>query len=196
MKKFAVISLFILIASISSTVVAVTIEFTGYIDEITHNPGNLVLDQVFSGTLSYSNVPDQVPEFDTYGRYDQNTSITVDFSTETISYLNGQIEVSVTNDIEDDFWFAVQNGANQDYNFNTFGLSLGDSTASVYNSDTLPMDFDLGDFDFTKLLLYGYTLDGNEPISVTGQITQFTVVPEPATIMLLSLGGIMFRRKR
>lgn len=187
-------------SSLPVMAVTVEIEFSGYIDTITSNPGNvlgsLVLGQAFSGLLSYSDVPDQNPGDDTYGIYHQDASISVDLGTQTLSYIDDFVYIRTINDTSDEFSFAVD-GGEVDFNFTYFGISLVDSTGSVYDDASLPMEFDLLDFDSRRLRIYGYTLPNFHWFEVDGEITHIAVVPEPCTVLFFGLGGFLLRgRKR
>lgn len=185
--------------SISVMAVTVEIEFSGYIDSITSNPGNvlgdLVLGQAFSGLLSYSDVPDQNPGSNNYGNYSQDASISVDLGTKTVSYIDDYVYINVYNGTSDEFDFAVD-GGEVDFNFTYFGISLIDSTASVYDDASLPMEFDISDFDSRRFKIYGYALPNWDWFEVDGEITHIAVVPEPGTVLLFCLGGLIFRRRK
>ncbi len=185
--------------SIPAIAVTVEIEFSGYIDTITSNPGNvlgdLILDQAFSGLLSYSDVPDQNPSQDRFGVYNQDASISVDLGTQTLSYIDDHVYISTDNYTSDEFRFSVD-GGDVDFNFTTFGITLIDSTGSVYDDDSLPMEFDLLDFDSRRLKIHGYALPNYDWFEVDGEITHIAVVPEPGTIILVGLGGLVLRRRK
>lgn len=72
----------------------------------------------------------------------------------------------------------------------SFGLS--DSTHATLSSNALPLIAPvLSDWDATSLQIYGI---GNS-LSIQGAITHVVLVPEPATLLLLGLGGLVLRKR-
>ena len=70
--------------------------------------------------------------------------------------------------------------------FSLAGMSLvlEDSSQTAFGSVALPVSLDLGDFDTQ---LFGLIF-GEEFVEV--ELTAFTIVPEPATLALMTLGGL------
>ncbi len=68
---------------------------------------------------------------------------------------------------------------------------LDDSTGTVFNNALiLPTSIDLNDFDSTGFFLsFGPTQAGGFP-TLSGTIESFSIVPEPSTFVLASLGGL------
>ena len=73
-----------------------------------------------------------------------------------------------------------------------FGLTLGDSTGSIFSDDSLPLTPpDLGSLDLTVFFL-ALEPDGD---LLRGELTQLT--PDPGTLVLLLIGGsFVLRRKQ
>ena len=195
------IILTLIFVSVSFPVMANTVEFefSGFIDNISSNEnnalGNVYLNQPFDGWFSYSSVADQYPSSDTTGHYHQDASISVTLGTQTLSYIDAYVYIRVYDNYsnEDEFSFAVD-ASQGDFAFNGYGIRLSDSTATVFNSDALPMSFDLAQFDSPRLIIRGSKLPNSDWFDVEGEIT--SLVPEPATIFLLGLGGIALLTKR
>ncbi len=78
-----------------------------------------------------------------------------------------------------------------------FAISLYDYDRSVFSDAlVLPTTLPLSEFESKEFIL---VFDGGpkNPLDVKGTITGFTVVPEPATMSLLGIGGLtLLRQKR
>jgi hypothetical protein len=178
----------------------VEFEFSGYIDDISANEnnalGNVYINQPFEGWFTYSSVPDQSPN-PAYGRYHQNASISVTLGTQTITYFDDFVYIRVYDNYrgEDEFSFAVDNRQG-DFEFTGYGVHLSDSTGVVFNSDALPMSFDLTHFDSARLELHGHKYPVWDWFDVSGEITSLILIPEPATLLLLGFGAVLLRKRR
>lgn len=181
-----------------------TFSYEGIIDTINDNENDAIpglhLGQEFHGWFQYEIVPDQDSSI-YHGEYNQDTSIAVTLDDLTISYLDDFVYVRVYNigagsPSNDAFSFAVD-GGEVDYNFTYFGIELEDSTDTVFDSDALPISFDLTQFDSTRFKLHGYKLPNWDWFSAEGQLTSLVQIPEPGTILLLGFGAVMLgKRKR
>ena len=74
-----------------------------------------------------------------------------------------------------------------------------DNYSVTYTGDTLAsLDIldALGTYDFTGLTVFNWTIDDG-PFNAMGLIfSEMTIVPEPATLTLLALGGLLASRRR
>ena len=179
----------------------VEFEFSGFIDIINSNEnnalGNVYLNQPFDGWFTYSSVPDQSSD-PVYGSYGQDASISVTLGTQIISYIDDYVIIVVSNNdyTGADSFLHVVDATQGDFSFTYYGVDLTDSTGMVFNNDDLPMSFDLAQFDSSMLVIAGYKLPNWDWFYVGGEITNMTLIPEPATLLLLGLGGLALLRKR
>ena len=84
----------------------------------------------------------------------------------------------------------------EDFNFTLYGVRFSDSTGMAFNNDDLPMSFDLAQFDSTRLAICGYKLPNSDWCNIGGEITNMTLIPEPATLLLLGFGTVLVRKKQ
>ena len=72
---------------------------------------------------------------------------------------------------------------------------IRDYTGTAFSSDALPANAPvLDDWQFNRLDFGGGVL--GQAFGVIGHITSATVIPEPATVILLGMGGFLLIRKR
>lgn len=75
----------------------------------------------------------------------------------------------------------------------TISFGLSDSTHTALSSNALPLIAPvLGDWDSTSVQIYGIW----NSLSIQGTVTQAVLIPEPATLLLVGVGGVLLRRKR
>jgi len=71
---------------------------------------------------------------------------------------------------------------------------LEDSTGNALSSDALPTTAPvLDDWGFNRLNIGGGTRA--RPLGIQGRVTSVVVIPEPATVLLFSFGGLIFVRR-
>ena len=100
--------------------------------------------------------------------------------------------------------FLVANGENAtlaDIQLTNIAVSLDDSTATVFDSDALPLPPDgvtIGDFDEDQRRFTFNGIGLNGPFAARGFVESiaFDVVPEPATALLLLAGLCIVGRRR
>ncbi len=177
-------------------------EFTG---EVTNFSGPSVIIDLLDGEIVGSYRFDETTlDSDgsvTLGSYAAITDYRVEFSSGyTVSSTSGDIliqDASIDTDLYQVFSNALTGSENIGFvtlSPNQMQLQLSDSSGAALSSDALPLSLDLGDFDtgqFTLALSFGF-LD----IDVTAELTSFSIVPEPASLALLALGGLTLLRRR
>lgn len=178
-----------------------TFEFEGYIDNIVKNENNVIegvyLNQPFTGWFNYStDVPDLNPSNPLRGTYYQDASIVVNLGDQTYPYLDGFINFFIANDYDGDEFFYVVDGGYGDYGFTWFGLYLTDSTGTAFANDDLPLSLNIEDFDSAFFRMAGDEIATSDFFQIEGQLTNIQYIPEPASLVLLALGGLAVRIKR
>ena len=182
----------------------VTFEFSASVSSFSADETGVVPDisvgESFTGWFSYDNSVDGVP-YDTTTQYTQTSSSEISIGDILISHMNQSVEIGVTNDyynsredrVEDQlsyrFWTLVPE-LGQDEIF--CSVSFFDYTALAFDSFELPTSLDMTEFDNATIFLYRST----PSFSIHGQIDSITLVPEPATLAMLALGGLLIRRRR
>ena len=182
----------------------VTFEFSGSVSEIFTDGEGIIPDisvgESFSGQFSYDDSAEGTP----YGssiQYNQTASAQISIGEIFISYNSQPVEIYVDNDL-----YAIREDRNEDhfkYQFNTLisefesdniycRIGFSDYTASAFDSFDLPVSFNLTEFDIAKLTIFRDT----PRYKVTAQIDEITLVPEPCTLAMLALGGVLIRKRR
>ncbi len=181
---------------------SVEFEFSGFINAVYSNEnnalGNVYIAQPFEGWFTYSSVPDQYPTSPSTGHYFQHTSISVALDSQTLSYIDAVVYIRVYDNYSsgDTFSFGVD-ASQGDFDFTNYGVRFSDSTGTVFIDDSLPMSFDLAQFDDRELTIAGYRTPNGDWFHVTGEVTSLTLVPEPGTVFLFGLAGVgLLRRHR
>lgn len=184
--------LFTAVLLLSVTVMAqtVTYEFAGTIDEIHFNDNNVFSEgyvkQPFSGWFSYSSDSD-VTEIG---------AITFSLGTFQSSIIDDRcyaLEESTS------LYFSFY-GTQGDYVFGRTGLTFTDNSGAAFEDDNQLLTFlTLSMFDDVEFSIQGYKKQGTVFLgnfSLEGQVTSLTLVPEPASMLLMLMGGLYLRRKQ
>ena len=82
------------------------------------------------------------------------------------------------------------------FNAGNFGPDLADSNGSAGYSQPFPPSLDLDEFELNVFRISGTVLATNDGISANGRLTQFTLVPEPATAASAAGGALCLLRRR
>lgn len=179
----------------------ITFAFEGEVDpgSIDDADGLLPPSPTFSGTMTFdSSTPDLIPGDTSKGVYSGTlVSLTFDFggglSSTTSSFDDDAI--SVTDNSFGDSYVASSEGTDAMGNYATFYLSLNDSTESMLSGIALPVTPpDVSAADDTEF--YADIDSGSSYVGVGGLVTSLTLVPEPTSIFLLALGGLVIVRRR
>lgn len=167
---------------------------------------SIVVGASFSGSFSYDPAieVDLYPDDSTYGAYLVNTTMIgkvgeVDYVT------NLGLFVGINNNYggQPADSLSVDGTGDGDWG----GLPFTDGTLrlnggpDVFDSDGLPSVLDLEDFDVCAYFeIYHYVVGdpGHNLFHAQGSLTSLTIVPEPASLLLLSLVGLLAlgRRRR
>ncbi len=177
-----------------------TYQFTGTITHISANSAGLPvqLDQAFTGWFSFNRVNDQNNNPDV-AEYNQNASISLTLPNTALSLTSQWTEIYMFNDLyghrDDTFGFKAK-GSNSGYQFNAFQILLVDTKDTAFSNTDLPPVLSPGNFTQRSLILKGTSVSNPDlTFNVTGELTSVTLVPEPATITILALGALAFRRR-
>ncbi len=176
--------------------------FSGYLTELLENQNNHLGDlqpgEAFFGSFSYSTTPDMY--FDEY--YFQPSIVILTIGTKTLTYMD-EAFIRIYNENHptkdgDLFDFAMDGSTYQGYNLTGSRITLSDSTGTVFNDRSLPLILTYDDFDKAAIGINGRYGDypNWEYFSFTGQVTEMTLIPEPVTLALFALGGLILRRKK
>jgi hypothetical protein len=215
MRRVISISFFFLLFSFTpARAEIIQIGLTGLVDSVT-DPYNLLENGVhqndpIAGFYIYdSATPDSKPQLLYYGEYVYSTtpfgisSVVGDLTFQTnpanvdfiIGVLNNEVasidgyEVSSHNNLE------LGNGVIVD----DMGWKLDDFYGTALSSDALPlMPLDLSQWQSNYFSIYGRGLMEDDkwvPFSIYGHVDSVYLIPEPATIILFSLGGLFLRKR-
>jgi hypothetical protein len=179
----------------------VTWEFAGNLTRVDDNAGlfggSVSIGDPFSGSYTFdSETPDSDPGSITRGLYENAVSgASGNFGAASYSFVSGADNVIEVLDFPGigvrsyRALFSVEILGEQ----LDLSLYFQDPTGAVFLDDSLPVSPpDLEPLDLAKIELF----DGSERLDVTivGQFT--TVIPEPATVVLLAVGALLTVRRR
>ena len=181
----------------------ITIEIEAVVDSVddqgNYLEGKINVGDIITGTYTYeSTTPDSQPSSNRgdYWHYDPpaGISLTVGGFNFTTDPCNISFLVGISNDNpsgDDVYWIesynnlSLSNGTPVDYIF----WSLKDHTATALSSDALPTTPPVWN-DWQENVL---RLEGDRKYFIDAHVT--SAIPEPATILLLGLGGLFLRRQ-
>lgn len=172
-------------------------EFAGVINGL-HDPadffeGNLQVGDPFTGYYVFdSNTPDSQINDPARGEYiSEYASMSATFGGKTFSDSGISCAISVINGNRDHFYLrAIDVLFNGSYS-GSLSISLYDDEATVFNSDNLPTGpVDLLAFEERTFGMLGGLPPYND-VKVFGTVTSMILVPEPGSILLLSIGAFL-----
>ena len=215
MKKVILLSLTIfgtmLFSAQKAQAELITIAITATVDAM-HDDGNYLEGKVhvgdsITGTYTYeSTTPDSSPDDPTVGNYWHysppcGVSLTVggfDFRTD-LSNVN--FLVGVGNDggggENDGYWICSYNNlplSNGTY-VDCISWDLQDRTNTALSSDALPTTAPILSQWQTNFLTFGGGAGKSNSFAIASHVTSAELIPEPATFLLLGLGGILMRKR-
>lgn len=173
-------------------------EFSGYVSQVTNSnnaiPG-VYVNQPFTGIFSYSSMP-----YSSTGIYDQYASLTINLGSFTLTHTDKFTYVTVVSypdtstyiGKKDSFTFHAS-GTQGLYTYNRSGITLSDSTRTAFSSVALPELLQLSAFNLAQMNLTGNK--GTDTFNIIGNINNMTLVPEPATLLLLAAALPLLRRR-
>jgi hypothetical protein len=200
--------LMMFICAASATGQMLVFEFSGSVSSFINPknvPGSIYTGQPVTGWFSYDNSVDGAIDtsLGTTNRYNygQVASVQVYIGDILISHLNKSVEIDVDND-----QYNIRSDRNEDhfiYRFKTIVPEFGtdvisgdfyffDYAATVFDSFALPTSFDLAAFDITEF----HFSRNIQQFSVSCQIDDIILIPEPATMMFLAFGGLLLQKRR
>lgn len=174
--------------------------FTGRVDAITQNEdsvlGNLEIGDAFSGSFSYNDISDTEPLVG-LGEYHQNATISIALGDHTIDH-SGFTYIRIWDDLPayDSFTFGLDDATSGDWLLYAFGFTLTDNSESVFDSDSLPVSFDISDFDSLEFSFVGERLSSGERAEIYMEIQDISPIPEPSTITLLGIASAIIWKVR
>ncbi len=200
---------------------SVTVQMTGEWFQVTDNAsvtdGSITTGGSFTVTLTYDDAtPDIDPGDPTVGNYllpgaTSALTLTTGSYTFTLSATEG-VGLSVGDDLfgqDDVVWFAenfttsgpLPGGVTTGYGY--MNPSVYDTTETAHSSDALTgLPWSVADYDSPNLGMYFLIrVNGAGPnkfIELSGDFTEFTVLPEPSMLALAGLGcaGLLVARRR
>jgi len=173
--------------------------FNGEVQSIIQNEndtlGNIDVGDSFSGSFSYSDVPDSNSTVG-LGGYNQQATLSLTLGENQIDY-DGYVYIRAWDNLTgiDGFDFAVDDEFG-DWSLWWFGLQLIDSTQTAYNDDSLPTSFDVSDFNNPLFRLDGSRLSTGEQFEVEMEVQDISPIPEPSTITLLGIASAFLWKVR
>jgi hypothetical protein len=189
----------------------ITIGIEAVVDEV-YDPfgyleGNITPGDIITGSYTYDlDMLDSVPEYPTVGRYEHHAppfgiSLTVggfEFKTDpdSVDFLVGIANNVVSDGLHDSYWLNSYNNLPLSNDAPVGGISwtLRDSSATALSSINLLTNAPvLDDWGFNRLNIGGGTRA--RPFGIQGHVTSVVVIPEPATVLLFSFGGLIFVRR-
>ena len=190
---------------------------TAEIDNITDAggllQGILQTGDILQGSYTYNSAtPDKYPASDTDGDYihrDAAYGITLNGGNGAIfqsdsSNLNFQIQIRDNDQAKPGDRYVAWSQHNlslyDGVEVNTIWCEFLAASYDVLDSDALP-DYppNLDNWSESFIFINGRTIDADGKIvdyfEITAQITSVTLIPEPATLILLGLGGMLIRKR-
>jgi len=153
----------------------------------------------FSGNYSYDpdGAIDSVPGDPTVGAYDLDGELVAHvgdmYFAATDVFAPVYNDYVAGSDIVDQFAITAQTLTSGNLPLKWMKISITDRTGTAFSSDALPTTLDLSDFPELKAFeIYADEYD----TQLFGHLTSLTLVPEPATLTLLVLGGLAVLRRR
>lgn len=209
-----VILLFLVPAICQATVIQ--IGFAGLVDSI-NDPYNLLENGVqegasISGFYIYdSETPDSWPLVISAGSYLHTTtpygiSATIGGLTFQTDPTDVDFRIGITNGSEGDL-YIVSSYSNLELDngliVSSIGMRFDNFSGTVFSSDALPqIPLDLSQWQYNYFGIHGGgypspPIEGNKtvPFSINGHVDSVWLIPEPATMLLLCLGGLLLRKR-
>jgi len=217
MKFTKLLTLLIIITPAICHATVIQIGFAGLVDSI-NDPYNLLEDCVqedasMSGFYLYdSATPDSFPQYIDQGVYRHLTASygmllnmgNLTFQTDSTNPTNEEFEVDIWNKLHYDL-YSVSSGYNLPLNdevtVDSIGLSLQDLSGTAISSIELPLTPpDLSKWPLNNIIvsggLYSDPPNCEDPTFIVyGHITDVWLIPEPATLLLVSIGGLIVRKR-
>ncbi len=190
--KYWIIGVFSLAMLFSAQGELHSFSFSGQIQTIIQNENftlrNLGIGDPFSGSFTYSDVPDSNSTVG-LGGYNQQATLSLTLGDNQIDY-DGYVYIRVWDNLvgKDGFDFAEDNTFG-DWSMWWFGFDLADSTQTAYNDDSLPSSFDVSGFDNPAFRLGGSRLSTGEQFEVELEVQDISPIPEPSTLSLLGIAS-------
>lgn len=173
----------------------VTYQFSGVIDTVTRNDNGVFPEghpgQAFGGWFSYTSE----------SRTTEQGSVAFTLGTLQSQVIDDRCVVGMINNTANyrgsyvDYLSFFMYDNDGEFNYSRTGLVFADYSRTVFNSgDPLPMFLSLSMFDIADFSISGNK--GTNYFVMDGHLTDLTLVPEPATLSLLAMGGVLIRRKK
>jgi len=201
------ILLFLVPAMCHATVIE--IGFAGLVDSVDDSynllEGNVSVGNIITGFYVYdSETPDSTPELIWNGLY-QHTTVPYGMSLTIgeITFQTDTADVDFVVWIENDFDGTIKDGYRVT-SYNNLPLNdlyidrlswflddySGDAISSIELPDTPP---DLSAWQSNNLIINGFS--SSEGFKINGHVDSVWLVPEPTTLLLLGLGGLLLRKR-
>ena len=211
-------------ASAGSVTVEFDAEITGFINDGVDVESAFSLGQTITGTFTYDDTVLDSSSTGNTGRFENAiTAFSLNTSGYTITQNGGTSRISTANNsalnsVSGDYFIgSVSDPTAADVDgapINGVGFSFIDTNSTLFASNSeaksLTPTYDFSAFDLPSgtgidlrwdyVLVVGFDPIENEPISDFGQvqaeITRVAIIPEPSSLALLGVGGLLVARRR
>lgn len=188
--------------------IAITAEVTGVGDRLGVLEGNINAGDIITGVYIYDTLTPNLYSSPDVGRYEHYSppcgiTLTVGGFVFMTDPDNINFVVEIQNDILAIAWdydlyrlesannLPLSNGLSVDY----FSLELVDLSASALSSAALPTTAPVLDHWYTGYADIRISGSGRGSFGIDGHLTSAVLIPEPATLALLGLGGLALVRR-
>ncbi|MCJ7777770.1 MAG: PEP-CTERM sorting domain-containing protein [Sedimentisphaerales bacterium] len=192
--------------------VPITIEITGEVTNFSDGTGllnTIHVGSIFSGSYTYdTSTPDTNPALDLGDYFHYNTPCGIDLTVGGFVFKTDPnnikllVEVSNNYSYQDNYLVRsynnlfLYNGVDVDH----ISWQLDDYSGTALSSTALPTTAPvLSDWDYNNLIISG-GIGGTPPcyektFAISAEVTSVVLIPEPMSLFLFGLGGLLIRKR-